>query len=232
MYFLRRLRPIEVAGERVRELRISLNAPVLATPDLPVGPARAVIVTHREARGGIDVTVGVRALRSGEAVFWSFDGELASVDDLSVAGDAALTFAESLGFLFDEDALGPGSAAANAWNAWVGGDGPASATDEAKLEVAELLLDDELPGVGASTRAPERATAVSKSAPEPSATVRQAAKPPTSASPKLSKFRTRVGSPATKAASSPRLLARIRLVKRRSLEEEHQLLLRKIVTSF
>jgi hypothetical protein len=118
MYFLRRLRPLEIAGERVRSLRASLNAPVIRAPDLPAGPARAVIVVHREARGGMDATVGVRSVVSGEIAYWSFDGELASDTDLSVASDAALTFAESLGFLFDDGAGLAGAAAEKAFRSW------------------------------------------------------------------------------------------------------------------
>ena len=118
MYFLRRLRPLEVVGERVRSLRASLNAPVISAPDLPAGPARAVIVVHREARGGMDATVGVRSVVTGEIAYWSFDGELASDADLSVAADAALTFAESLGFLFDDGPGLSGAAAEKAFRGW------------------------------------------------------------------------------------------------------------------
>jgi hypothetical protein len=260
MYFLRRLRPIEVVGERVRALRVSLNAPVLATPDLPVGPARAVIVTHLEARGRIDVTVGVRALRSGEVVFWSFDGELSSSDDISVASDAALTFAESLGFLFDEGALGPGSDAAKMWTAWIGGEtSSAPARGDATTppsEPTELLLEEVLndaavdaseelvsepevelepePMPPALAPEPTAPAAAAQVAPAPAAPAVSSELPePTAAKgPKLSKFRTRVGAPAAKPAIRRQPIARIELVKRRSPEEERRLLLRKIVTSF
>jgi pyruvate/2-oxoglutarate dehydrogenase complex dihydrolipoamide acyltransferase (E2) component len=231
---------------------------VLATPDLPVGPARAVIVTHLEARGRIDVTVGVRALRSGEVVFWSFDGELSSSDDISVASDAALTFAESLGFLFDEGALGPGSDAAKMWTAWIGGEtSSALARGEAAnppSEPTELLLEDVLtdavidaseelvsepepePQPIAPARAPEPTApaAAAQVAPAPAAPAVSSDPPePTAAKgPKLSKFRTRVGAPAAKPAIRRQPIARIQLVKRRSPEEERRLLLRKIVTSF
>ena len=157
MYFLRRLRPLEVDGERVRSLRFSLNAPVLSTPDLPVGPARAVIVVHQEARGRMDATVGVRSQRSGELAYWSFDGDLSSADDLDVAADAALSFAESLGFLFEDEVLGPGGDASKAWLTWIGGELRAQANEQPAGERAapaparsllgrtaerELLLDE------------------------------------------------------------------------------------------
>ena len=156
MFFLRRLRPLEVDGERVRSLRLSLNAPVLSTPDLPVGPARAVIVVHKDSRGRMDATVGVRSQRSGEFAYWSFDGELTSADDLDVAADAALSFAESLGFLFEDDVVSPGSDASKAWRTWlgVGSHAPSALSiDDNEFGVAahdllgggsvpELVLDD------------------------------------------------------------------------------------------
>ncbi len=161
MYFLRRLRPLEVAGDRVRSLRVSLNSPVLSAADLPVGPARAVIVVHREARGRMDATVGVRSLRGGELAYWSFDADLTTEADLDVAADAALTFSESLGFLFDEAAIGPGAAAEKAFDAWLAGDSPSTsrasdagsdfaassrakpgAPPAARGDVPELVLDE------------------------------------------------------------------------------------------
>ena len=143
MYFLRRLRPLEVDGERVRSLRFSLNAPVLSTPDLPVGPARAVIVVHQEARGRMDATVGVRSQRSGELAYWSFDGDLSSADDLDVAADAALSFAESLGFFFEDEVLGSGGDASKAWLTWIGGELRAQANGRAEGErAAPAPIDD------------------------------------------------------------------------------------------
>jgi hypothetical protein len=146
MYFLRRLRPLEVDGERVRSLRFSLNAPVLSTPDLPVGPARAVIVVHQEARGRMDATVGVRSQRSGELAYWSFDGDLSSADDLDVAADAALSFAESLGFLFEDEVLGSGSDASKAWLTWIGGELRAQANAQPAGERAARAPVDDLLG--------------------------------------------------------------------------------------
>ena len=223
MYFLRRLRPLEVAGERVRSLRLSLNAPVLSAADLPVGPARAVIVVHRDLRGRMDATVGVRSARGGEVAYWSFDGDLLSDADLDVASDAALTFAESLGFLFDEmPHPGGGAAAEKAFTAWLEGHGNGeSATRHSfhdtsrDAEPSELMLED-LVVEDAAARAP-----------------RASAKPP---APKtLSKFRANAADPSAQPARKVPLrrpLARVQLVKRRSPEEERKLLIRKLVTSF
>ena len=173
MYFLRRLRPLEVAGARVRSLRLSLNAPVLSAADLPIGPARALIVVHRDARGRMDATVGVRSQRGGELAYWSFDGELASDVDLDVASDAALTFAESLGFLFDEAPQPGGAAAEKVFLAWlegqslgeasdVGGQGTFTARPTAALRndagseliLDELAIEDAPPSAPVSTELP------------------------------------------------------------------------------
>ncbi len=189
MYFLRRLRPLEVAGDRVRSLRVSLNAPVLSASDLPVGPARAVIVVHREARGRMDATVGVRSLRGGELAYWSFDADLTTEADLDVAADAALTFSESLGFLFEEAAIGAGAEAEKAFDAWLAGDQPGTAQGShsgveaerggraepasrslARGDVAELMLDElivEDRPLHAAPPTPPRPTQRAAAKPEP-----------------------------------------------------------------
>jgi hypothetical protein len=248
MYFLRRLRPLEVAGDRVRSLRASLNAPVLTTPDLPAGPGRALIVVHREARGRMDATVGVRSIATGEIAYWSFDGELLSEADLSVASDAALTFAESLGFLFDEAPLAAGAAAEKVFRAWVAGDDDRASPLERVAAIAldgatdalfsneppELDLDDLVSeALPRRERDPPRATP-SPAASPPSRAVLDLPRP---APAKLSKFRPReVG--ATVQAAAPlktpqrRPLARVQLVKRRSPEDERKLAIRRLLTSF
>jgi len=262
MYFLRRLRPLEVAGERVRSLRVSLNAPVLSTPDLPTGPSRAVIVVHREARGRMDATVGVRSEVSGEVAYWSFDGELLSQADLSVAADAALTFAESLGFLFDEAPLAGGAKADKTFRGWLAGeDARAGAVRKTQTpdreEETDLLLGDGSPeltledlegdGVAAFDSEPPRQSpqpAGALAAPsdgEPPARelptpaiVGQPPAPPRS----LSKFRARGAASASAAEAAPvkpglrQPLARVQLVKRRSPEDERKLVIRRLLTSF
>ena len=102
MFFLRRTRPLRLAAGRLRALRLSLNTPVVATQDLPVGPARAAIALHTEPGRGLQVTVGVRSLACGSVALYGFEGEIAS-RLLSEAMDGALSFAEGMGFLFDDD---------------------------------------------------------------------------------------------------------------------------------
>lgn len=256
MYFLRRLRPLEVAGERVRSLRVSLNAPVVTALDLPAGPARAVIVVHRESRGRMDATVGVRSVASGEIAYWSFDGELQSDADLSVAADAALTFAESLGFLFEEIPL-HGAPADQAFRAWLAGNDGSLAIgaepkaplpradalgDGSELELDELVVD----GPAAAPAAP--AVAHTERRPRTALEPLPAAELPRAPQKTLSKFRARevapvitpVAAPAAPAApaAAPRKLAlrqplaRVQLVKRRSPEDERKLVIRKLLTCF
>lgn len=259
MYFLRRLRPLEVAGERVRSLRVSLNAPVLSTPDLPAGPSRAVIVVHREARGRMDATVGVRSVVSGDVAYWSFDGDLLSEADLSVAADAALTFAESLGFLFDEAPLPGGAKADKSFRAWLAGEdasagvSPETQTLERDDETAALFVEEppelaleDLAGDGVAEGAsepPARALQAPSPVAPPKASdpsKRPVPEPPSLASPgpppaaqrALSKFRPRDADAAPRKAPLRQPLARVQLVKRRSPEDERRLVIRRLLTSF
>jgi hypothetical protein len=102
-------------------LHLSLNTPVIAIDELPVGPARAGIAVCEAPGGNIRLQIAVRSLRTGEVVLYAPDEELDGSRDAVVAVDAALSFAEGMGFLFDEDevaargALGSGEAAALWW---------------------------------------------------------------------------------------------------------------------
>jgi hypothetical protein len=237
MYFLRRLRPLEVSGARVRSLRASLNAPVLSTPDLPVGTARALIIVHREARGGWDATVAVRSERGGEIAYWSLDGELTTDTDLDVASDAALTFAESLGFLFDDGALGAGDEAEKLWRAWQSGRSPAlaaAATGEEEfpeLELTDLAHEEAAAPVAQPNPKPSAAPAAAPATPDAAP---PPLKPAAPGAKSLSKFRGRDSAPAQKGAkpAARQPLARLQLVKRRSPEDERKQLLRRLLTSF
>jgi hypothetical protein len=106
MYFPRRTAPLHLTAERLGGLRLSLNTPVIATEELPVGPARAAIAVHEEPDGRPNLTVGVHSLKSGAVVLYSYDGDLRQDSSLAVGLDAALSFAESMGFLFDDDEVG------------------------------------------------------------------------------------------------------------------------------
>jgi len=104
-------------GGKLERLRLSLNTPVVALENLPVGPAAAGVALHR----GLErarLTLAVRSSRSGQALFFHPDG-WGDEEPADVAVDAALSFAEGMGFLFDEDLVQKGLGPAEAARAWV-----------------------------------------------------------------------------------------------------------------
>lgn len=88
--------PLEPHGRPLRALFVSLNSPVVTVESLPSGPASAAVALHE--RGA---TLCLRSVRSGQVLLFATTEELA--DDRRVALDAALSLAESMGFLFDDD---------------------------------------------------------------------------------------------------------------------------------
>jgi hypothetical protein len=103
-------------GAKLERLRLSLNTPVVAIERLPVGPAAAGIALHRGAES-TRLTVAVRSTRSGQVVFFQPDG-WGDREPADLALDAALSFAEGMGFLFDEDLLERGLDPTQAARAW------------------------------------------------------------------------------------------------------------------
>jgi hypothetical protein len=104
--FAARQRPLLVLEDRLLALRPSLNTPVLATAEIPSGPARAAIFVYAEGavrRFG----VAVHAAQSAAAVVYELAAEHAptDADGWSVALDATLSFGESMGFVFDDEML-------------------------------------------------------------------------------------------------------------------------------
>jgi hypothetical protein len=81
----------------------SLNSPVLNIDELPVGPARAAIVLYAGDYGALRLVVGVRSLESGTVAIFAHSRDLNDFNSPATAMDAALGFAEGMGFLFDED---------------------------------------------------------------------------------------------------------------------------------
>lgn len=145
MYFSRQPPP-ERAAALLRSLHFSLNTPVVAIENLPVGPARAAIALQDLGAGRTSLTLVVRSQRRAQLACFSHEEALESEASTQIALDGALSFAESMGFLFDDDAIpelgsdGPREAAA-AWNDLLGlvpgessaatpdGDGDALETD-------------------------------------------------------------------------------------------------------
>jgi hypothetical protein len=106
--FFSRSHPLVVREEQLRSLRLALNTPELTADELPAGPARAAIAVHEEPDGSVALSVLVSSLGNGALVCWSWDGATES-GTLETAIDAALSFAEGMGFLFDDDALSSAS---------------------------------------------------------------------------------------------------------------------------
>lgn len=139
MYFLRRKAPIHLTAERAAGLRRSLNSPVVSSPELPSGPARAAILVHREPLGRLAVSIGVRSLKSAHSAVWTCDADLDEMTTVDVAVDAALSFAEGMGFLFDDEEPGNGRKACAGWHEMMG-DAVETETERVlELELTELI---------------------------------------------------------------------------------------------
>nr|MDJ0869622.1 hypothetical protein [Myxococcota bacterium] len=103
--FASRERPLILIEDRLVAVRLSLNTPVVSTAELPPGPARAALLVHLE-QGQRCFAVVVRSLEAGISAVYELQGEdLDGAGAWSVALDATLSFGETLGFLFDDDAL-------------------------------------------------------------------------------------------------------------------------------
>jgi hypothetical protein len=116
----------DLVPSALKSLRLSLNTPVVAIDDLPVGAARAAIALHQGAGIGLQLTVAVRLVRTGQVLFFASDEEPSESYDSALDLDVALSFAEAMGFLFDEDeveARGDAGAreAARLWYDLIGG---------------------------------------------------------------------------------------------------------------
>jgi hypothetical protein len=113
-------RPSDETGE-IRSLHLSLNAPVIAIDELPVGPARAGVALCARPGGRLQLQIAIRSLRTGEVVAVASALDSPDPVDEASAIEAALSYAEGMGFLFDEDELlGGGEGAADKARAlWV-----------------------------------------------------------------------------------------------------------------
>lgn len=101
--FNHRLRPLDFLERRVIALRYSINEPVVTTAELPEGPARAAIMVYLE-EGAKRVIVVLRSLPKARVVQYEFSDDFGGAT--GAAFDAGLTFAESMGFLLDDECLG------------------------------------------------------------------------------------------------------------------------------
>ena len=101
MSFARQEAPDPAQGA-LRSLRPSMNSPVVVVEDLPAGPATAALACLA-GPAGPRVALAIRSQRSGQVVFFGPDEEPRGREAWEDAFDAALHFAESLGFLFEDD---------------------------------------------------------------------------------------------------------------------------------
>lgn len=147
--------PLDPGLRGLRALYVSLNSPVVTLAALPVGPASALVAVHERAVGA---TLVVRSARTGTLAFYTAGAAgAADASEAEVAAQTVLSFAESLGFLF-EDALAPADAPPEIlarWEAWVGetavgepppGPGDALAGAAPGLRLSKFRLP--LPGIG------------------------------------------------------------------------------------
>lgn len=203
--FRRSSEPLALSEASLLALRPALNAPVVNTDFLPVGPARAAIVVFAEEYGGIGLAIGVRSNEGGQIAVFRNQAPIDANTKLTDALEPALASAERMGFLFDEDMVesaagGQGrSQAMSLWGELMGevemppppatgeptleepGDSAASLSNVggAIPELPELLLDDLVP-----EELPEISLDL-----EDELEVIDPVAPPAPARPQLSKFR-------------------------------------------
>jgi len=168
MYFCRQPPP-EREAKALRALHVSLNTPVVAIEDLPVGPARAAIAVQDAPGGRAALMLVLRSQRTGQLACFAPDEMLESDASAQIALDGALSFAESMGFLFDDDAIpelgaaGPREAA-DSWNDLLGIEPQDLEVDPEPAPAEgppEIWLEEPAPAVAAS------AAAVAAPAPAP-----------------------------------------------------------------
>ena len=80
-----------------------MNEPIVETAELSAGPACAAIVVYLE-EGVRRVVVAIRSLSRARLALYEMQGE-EFPDATGMAFDAGLSFAESMGFVFDDEKL-------------------------------------------------------------------------------------------------------------------------------
>jgi hypothetical protein len=242
---------------RFAALRSALNAPVVATEEMPSGPARAVIVMGWDDEAQSVLEVRLRSVTTGRLVVYGFEGDLEGAGELVTALEAALSFAESMGFLFDDDILSGDDTmgrekVVEAWEAFEGGrppprSGEITQPDVESAEPVELtdLAPEGDPEVASSALALELASGWSPAGDEvldPDAPLESAPVPPSTTP--LSKFRGREEAapeavepdpPAAEPQPAPKRTAvgRVPLVRRKAAPtRERPSLLARILGAF
>jgi len=145
--------PLEAACQRLRALHVGLNSPVVRQHPLPVGPASAAVALHVAIPGA---SIAIRSVRTGHVFFFTSDPDASRGPEIAL--DAALSFGEALGFVFDEDEVGPDGAgaeeAARLWCQLIGEE--YLEVPEGADPVREVLVDVSFSGPVAATPDPSR----------------------------------------------------------------------------
>ncbi|MCP4038090.1 MAG: hypothetical protein GY944_17265 [bacterium] len=97
-----------VAESAILGFCATLNAPVVNVDALDVGPGRAGILLSAGQYGGLNLWVRVSLISNGQGVTFKFQGDPGDFGDHRGALEAALSFAEGMGFLFEDDMLPQG----------------------------------------------------------------------------------------------------------------------------
>jgi hypothetical protein len=97
--------PLQLSEACLHGLLPSLNAPVAQVEELPNGPVRAAIVIYAKGYGELGLAIGMRALESGDTALYETREPIENESAIPDAVERALSFAEGLGFLFDDDMI-------------------------------------------------------------------------------------------------------------------------------
>jgi len=98
--------PLAATQQGLHALYVSMNSPIVSLDRLPVGPAAAAIAVH-----GAGATLLIRSVRTGTVAYFSAEPRFGL--------EAALSHAEGLGFLFDDEANLAGAGSRPEWPAWL-----------------------------------------------------------------------------------------------------------------
>lgn len=114
--------PLAATQEGLHALYVSMNSPVVSVDRLPVGPAAAAIAVHDAG-----ATLLIRSVRTGTVAYFSAEPRFGL--------EAALSHAEGLGFLFDDEANLVGGS--RQWPAWLAEIFPAEPAERDEREPSD-----------------------------------------------------------------------------------------------
>lgn len=91
-----------VAESSILAFCATINTPVINVEALDVGPARAGILLSAGDYGDFVLVVRVALISNGQGVTFKLQGDPREFGEAAAAVDAALSFSEGMGFLFEE----------------------------------------------------------------------------------------------------------------------------------